>query len=253
MSGSVATAPLESARSGGALQNPARLKLGPTYLDVLDAKAEAAGGRNSLTRLLLVAALPAGADPALVVQLHERIFDAVLAEEHAAPITGVLITQKDSVLHLIETSMDTSTSFLRHLQAEGSSGSEDLESLAASRILAACEDCPTPYFSKWFHYSVQLQPDASVDIEKEDPVEAAWGVLDKLAELAGEVAVAGGASSGDLKRKYAHLVASNERCLGLSRSAAFMSVGDYLDMYDTPIDIALEGEQSFPLQQTVRY
>jgi hypothetical protein len=24
-------------------------------------------------------------------------------------------------------------------------------------------------------------------------------------------------------------------------------------MYDTPIDIALEGEQSFPLQQTVRY
>ncbi|KAG5176840.1 hypothetical protein JKP88DRAFT_202803 [Tribonema minus] len=202
--------------------------------------------------------MPAGLDSAAVVQLHERIFDAVLAEEHAAPITGVLITQKDSTLHLIETSMDTATSFLRHLQARGggggsSSGGGGGGGIGAARLLAACEDCPCPYFAKWFHYHVQLMPDAGVDVEREDPVEAAWGVLDRLAELAAEVAAAGGASSSDLKRRYAHLVASNERCAALARADAFMPIGEYLDLYDTPIDAALEGERVWPAQQVVRY
>lgn len=40
-----------------------------------------------------------------------------MSEQHAATITGVLIVQKESVIHLVETSMDTSTALLRQIQS----------------------------------------------------------------------------------------------------------------------------------------
>lgn len=229
------------------------LGLGPNYLEVLDSRLEREGGRNSLTRLLLVACLAPGVEPSAAVAFHEKLFDAVLAEEHAAPITGVLITQKDSLMHLMETSMDTSTSFLRSLQAEEGDEGAPGKLMSSWRILAACEDCPTPYFSKWFHYSIQLKPDLSVDLDKEDAVEAAWGVQDKLAELAQEMEATGGATNGDLKRKFSHLITTNEKVMALARSSAYMTVSAYLDMYDTPIDVKLGGEMIWPIQLLVRY
>lgn len=45
------------------------------------------------------------------------MFEEILSEQLAAPITGVLIVQKESVIHLVETSMDTSTTFLRQIQS----------------------------------------------------------------------------------------------------------------------------------------
>lgn len=42
------------------------------------------------------------------------------------------------------------------------------------KILVSSEDCPAPYFSKWFHYNVQLTAETNVDIENEDLVEASW-------------------------------------------------------------------------------
>lgn len=46
-----------------------------------------------------------------------QVFEEILSEQHASPITGVLIVQKESVVHLVETSMDTSTTFLRQIQS----------------------------------------------------------------------------------------------------------------------------------------
>lgn len=46
-----------------------------------------------------------------------QVFEEILSEQHAAAITGVLIVQKESVVHLVETSMDTSTAFLRQIQS----------------------------------------------------------------------------------------------------------------------------------------
>lgn len=44
------------------------------------------------------------------------------------------------------------------------------------KILVSSEDCPAPYFTKWFHYNMQLNPETGVDIDNEDPIEASWGV-----------------------------------------------------------------------------
>lgn len=46
------------------------------------------------------------------------------------------------------------------------------------KILVSSEDCPAPYFAKWFHYNIQLNAESNVDIDKEDPVEASWGVYE---------------------------------------------------------------------------
>lgn len=44
-----------------------------------------------------------------------QVFEEILSEQHAAQITGVLFVLKESVIHLVETSMDTSISFLRRI------------------------------------------------------------------------------------------------------------------------------------------
>lgn len=46
-----------------------------------------------------------------------QVFEEILSEQHAATITGVLIVQKESIIHLVETSMDTSTALLRQIQS----------------------------------------------------------------------------------------------------------------------------------------
>lgn len=46
------------------------------------------------------------------------------------------------------------------------------------KILASSEDCPARYFTKWFHYNVQLNPESNVDIDIEGPAEASWGVYE---------------------------------------------------------------------------
>ncbi|CAM9216123.1 unnamed protein product, partial [Choristocarpus tenellus] len=182
------------------------------------------------------------------------VFDAVLSEEQAAPITGVLIVQKESVLHLIETSMDTSTSFLRHLQSMEDGVAPHERIMDNIKILVSSEDCPTPYFPKWFNYYVQVNPESNIDINREDPIEASWGVLDKLAELAKEMSQQQSSiSASELKRKFYHLVPSNERVLGLAESNKNMTLSEYLQVYDTPISAILESERVWPIPSIMRY
>ncbi len=50
-------------------------------------------------------------------ETSNQVFEEILSEQDAATITGVLIVQKESVVHLVETSMDTSTAFLRQIQS----------------------------------------------------------------------------------------------------------------------------------------
>ncbi|CAM9440759.1 unnamed protein product, partial [Hapterophycus canaliculatus] len=94
------------------------------------------------------------------------------------------------------------------------------------KILVSSEDCPAPYFAKWFHYNIQLSAESNVDIDKEDSVEASWGVYDKLVELASEMRQHSGTSVSELKRKYNHLVPSNERVMGLAETDKSMSLSE---------------------------
>ncbi|CAM9607652.1 unnamed protein product [Ascophyllum nodosum] len=203
------------------------MSLPTSYLDHLDARLDMQGGRASLARLLLVATKGKGADdPDEIVRYHERLFEEILTEQHAAPITGVLIIQRESVVHLVETSMDTSTAFLRQIQSMQANQDPSSRVLEKVKILVSSEDCPSPYFTKWFHYDLQLNEENNVDINNEDPIEASWGVHDKLVELASEMRQHSGTSVSELKRKYSHLVPSNERVLGLAESENVMSLSE---------------------------
>ncbi|CAM9684669.1 unnamed protein product [Ectocarpus sp. 8 AP-2014] len=128
-----------------------------------------------------------------------------------------------------------------------------MENATQVKILVSSEDCPAPYFAKWFHYNIQLNAESNVDIDKEDPVEASWGVYDKLVELASEMRQHSGTSVSELKRKYNHLVPSNERVLGLAETEKNTSLSEYLQIYDTPISATLESERVWPIPALIRY
>ncbi|CAM9183938.1 unnamed protein product [Chrysoparadoxa australica] len=244
----------------------AMLGLPPSYLDVLEQRLNPAPtdedeglntGRRSISRLLLVARLGETAaaeakngDASYLTKKQEGMFKLVLAEENAAPITGVMIVQKDSMMHLIESSSDTCTGLLR-LMVESEDMAGCIEDI---KIVAASDDCPTTYFSRWYHYCLQLPAETGLDIDNEDPVEAAWGVQDKLAELAAsmESGEKSTTSSSTIKRKFSHLVASNERVLGLSGCPAFMGVEEFLE-FDRPITHHFASEAVHPCPTCVPF
>ncbi|CAN0346994.1 unnamed protein product [Discosporangium mesarthrocarpum] len=149
--------------------------------------------------------------------------------------------------------MDTSTSFLRHIQSMEGEVAPEARVMENVKVLCCSEDCPASYFSKCFHYYLQLNPESNLDIDNEDPIEASWGILDKLAELAKEMSQSSGTSISDVKPKYNHLVPSNERVLQLATSKRNMTLSEYLQVYDTPISAVVESECVWPIPSLLRY
>jgi hypothetical protein len=258
----------------------ADIALGPSYKEVVQSRLERQGGRGSLTRLLIVGQLGGTAleDSASAVRLHEQAFRRILSEERASPITGVLIIHQRSFVHLIEAGGDTATSFLREVQAEEGRTGAILHSV---KVLAACEDCAQPYFNKWYHYCLQvhvisctaclhllvaihvagdlwyisckqMKTDSGGDTDGADAVDAAWEVMDKLISLGHELSQESG-ERGDLRRRHAHLVASDERCMALTERTEFLTPSHYLALYDSPIDLVLEEELIWPAQPSVKH
>lgn len=77
-----------------------------------------------------------------------QVFEEILSEQQAAPVTGVLIVQKESVIHLVETSMDTSTAFLRQIQsmeAEPESSARVMENVSVVRETQMVQRMPRTY------------------------------------------------------------------------------------------------------------
>ena len=88
------------------------------------------------------------------------------------------------------------------------------------------------------------------DTEELGAVDLAWEVMDKLITLGQEISEQA-EERGELKRSHAQLVASDQLCLYLADSTEYLTVADYLDYYDKPIDLILEEELVWPMPATV--
>lgn len=129
------------------------------------------------TRLLYVAEAAAPA-----ATLH-AFFNAFVAEERArdSTITGLLVLQDRTCLHLVESQPETVVSLMRAL-AESARSAEPL--LRNVRVVAATEDCPAPLFGQLLFVQHSFPASFSVDMDGEDAAVPCFQVYSRLLDLA---------------------------------------------------------------------
>lgn len=119
-----------------------------SLLDVIQARFDAGGGRESLTRMLYVGTIPKTATKHDVCNMHK---DFLI--EYNAEVSGLMLLQPASFLNLVEALPDVINALLRHLQLDMESATPTVASI---RVLACSEDCPNPVFASWSYRSINM-------------------------------------------------------------------------------------------------
>jgi hypothetical protein len=215
-----------------------------SLLDVIQARFEAGGGRESLTRMLYVGAIPKSATKHQVCDYHANFLTEIEAD-----VSGLMLLQQNSFVNLIEATPDVIHALLRHLQVETENPAGCISSV---RIVACSEDCPNPAFVSWSYRSISLPVESAVDLEKEDIVVSSFEMYNKLVKLGQQLSDADlsqadiPAALDNLKQRFPQFLPSNERVVAFTVCEKVTSLAEYLEIYDSPVDVVLESDRVWP-------
>lgn len=104
---------------------------------------------GGLSTIIFCAKIKAESESASVLQAHRRIVEAEVNSE-AANVTGILIGQGNSILHLLEGPSDSVVRILANLS--GYPLFSDTNVQQSGRIVYSVEDRPQRYFPEWFSW-----------------------------------------------------------------------------------------------------
>lgn len=238
----------------------------PSLLDVVDAREKKAG-RESLTHLCYVATT--SSDTSAVMAAHD---DACIADALAGgSLTGICLAQNGCVLHYLECPTLDMLSLLREIQSElplsDTLGSE------GCRVLIASQDCDERYFSSWTRMQLEGNEEGEVSVPvDEEATMASFDVLKTLMTIGEGISTATvsveededededpdaallpGAGSKEAASLVQKMCPSKARVQALSESSAFFTLDEYLEAFDTSVEVELESESVWPHQPTVDY
>lgn len=181
-----------------------------------------------------------------ILQTHrEKVEDEVNKE--GANISGILMGQGNSVLHLLE---GPSFSILRILN--NLAGHEDfLTGLQFGRIVYTVEDRPQRFFPEWYSCTIQERKSPEQDITDENCKDIVFEMAEQLLGV-GTGLSAESQEALDLS-KYAHKLPGKNSILSLSEAQQFFTLQDFIEFYYDPYHIDLESERSWPLERLVKY
>ncbi|GFR39639.1 hypothetical protein Agub_g105 [Astrephomene gubernaculifera] len=230
-----------------------QLEAGPrdSLLDVILNRVQKAGKAVLVTRIVYVARM---------LQRHNTM-DAVkgqlsrIVEKNSqdGEITGFLLVYPLCYIHVIEGKTPQLMAVLRDVQSQGS----DLR-LSETRIISSCEDVPARYFSAWY---AAYMPSVS-NVEAMDPLDA-FGAVKSASDINGFLRKAGpeltSPNDSDTRRKLNTVessfedVPAQELVLSLTPTEDAPTLAEYLDIFDSPVNVDLESEQVWPMPPPLKY
>lgn len=232
--------------------SPAEGKTGEkSLLDVIQARFDGNGGRESLTRMLYVGVIPKTATKHQVCDLHAQFLTDIEAD-----VSGLMLLQATTFINLIEATPDVINALLRHIQLQTESPTACVSSV---RIVACSEDCPNPAFVSWSYRSITMPAEPGVDLDKEDIVTSSFEVYSKLVKLGQQLTDADlpqadiPAALDNLRQRFPQFLPSNERVQAFTASPKVTSLNEYLDIFDAPVDVVFESERVWPAPPPLSY
>lgn len=174
------------------------------------------------TRLLYVAKLSKSATPQEVYELHANFL-----ADFDREATGLLVIQANSALNIIESSSETVTALLRHVQAEAARG--DDARIVSVRVVAFTEDVPERTLSPWAYAAVSLPPEGTVVVDADATVTLSANLYRTVSQVCQQLKEAGPSGLEHLQERYAAYLPSDDRVAALAttdkvRPAAYAHV-----------------------------
>lgn len=196
-----------------------------------------------------------------VMQMHREVVEEEVNSE-GSNLTGLLMGQASSVLHLLEGPSHAVLRALKrladheHFRARSSGGEAAVQQ---GRVVYTVEARPRRFFPEWYSCvlpekkasSEELNGDSGKDVVH-DLAQGLLGMGTRLAAAAAEKANSGGGGGVEMSA-YADVLPGKNVVLALNNCKAFFSLDEYVSMYAEPMHLDLESEAAFPLRRIVNY
>ena len=181
------------------------------------------------------------------LQLHRKIVEDEVNKE-GSNVTGLLMGQGNSILHLLE---GPSYALLRILECL-SQNEQFLDSAVQSgRIAYVVEDRPQRYWPEWFSCTVQEKKSPIDDIT----AETCNDIIHDLAQ--GLFEIGSGLQSTSHEQfdisQYSEKIPGKNLTIAISNSSLFMTLEEFVLMYSAPYHLDLESESTWPVERVVNY
>lgn len=217
---------------------------------VLDRVLRKDGEFATFTRLIYVAELADAAS-------SERIapfFNAFVAEEWArdSNMTGLLVVQEDTCLHLVESQPETVVALMQALEANLSSG-EPLFKAGSLRIVHCIEDAQLALFGQLLMVQNSFASGPAIDLTGEGAEKAIYGVVSRLLRLAEELPPPNAERARfeeareRIVREQAALVPSDPVVKALCGTDLLMTLEEWMSIFGTPVAVETHDAAAHPM------
>ncbi|KAK3284530.1 hypothetical protein CYMTET_7826 [Cymbomonas tetramitiformis] len=214
-----------------------------SLLDVTQEKLQKQGKTVVLSRVLFVIQTSDkhNSSKTEIEAAHSAMLKAARGETDKE--TGLLIVFPNCIVHMLETTTKMIFTYLRQLlNAEG---------ITSMKIISSTEDIPSRAFQKWYCSFVNSQTQEHYDgDEGESLVNVASDANIALIKLGKHVSALGqrdaDSSMESLRTSYPDLPQIDPFMI-VCHSEEAPSVREFLDIYDSPVDIDLESENVWPM------
>lgn len=182
------------------------------------------------------------------LKAHRDIVQEEVNSE-SANVTGILVGQGNSVLHLLEGPSDSVLRILSRLSAHEHFSEPAIQ---AGRIVYCVEDRPQRYFPEWFGGPpLQQRESHGEDFTSETSKDVVHELSVNLFEIGKGLQLQMESHEEVELSRYA--LPGSKLVAALASSSDFFTLEEYVEVYAAPYHIELDTEKTFPLEKLVQY
>ncbi|XP_035195205.1 testis-expressed protein 47 isoform X2 [Oxyura jamaicensis] len=206
--------------------------------------------RLPLHRLLVTARLREAAAEEEVAGYHRRLFEYASKYNSREPVSGLLLLCSSHVLHVVETCSSTIHLIIRDLASLQDQGPSAL--LQDIKVAVVAHNIPTRQFPDWYMTVVTSPVTHPQDTTESQPVEGTvaecLNLLFRAAACTPKPVEDDSEDATDSPHALApKLLIPAETISRLCRTEECASPGDFLKMYLSPLQLALDSESVWPI------
>ena len=238
------------------IENPRRFsdyfRMNPNEPTLLSHLEQARRGlpEGGLSTVIFCGRMRSEADSSAVLDVHRVIVEGEVNEE-GVNVTGLLMGQGNSVLHLIEGPSYSELRILQRLGEHEHFKDGGAAAVQSGRIVYCVEDRPQRFFPEWYSCMIAEKRSASDDFNADSSKDVVLELAAGLLEVGRGLQMA---SSADVEiSRYADQLPGKNLLLALGSSTLFFSLDDFVKTYAEPFHVDVDSEQAWPLERLVAY
>lgn len=202
---------------------------------------------GGLSMIIFAGRIQAESDMLDVLNVHRKIVEDTVNHEQCN-ITGILMGQGNSVLHLLEGPC-FSVLHVLDLLAEHPHFNES--GIQSGRIIYCVEDRPQRLYPEWYSCTIQERKSHVEDVNSDNCKDIVTDLASGLIEVGKGLQVEGH-EEVELSR-YSENLPGKNLILALAGSKDFFELEEFVELYSDPYHLELESDRSWPLEPIIKY